>query len=59
VEVQTNSKDIEDRSGDSLGSINGNHEKRRTIVMEDNTAWISSPRTRYESKKEKCRYGRK
>jgi hypothetical protein len=30
VDVQTNSMDIEARSGDSPGSINGNHEKRRT-----------------------------
>jgi len=59
VDVQTNRMDIEAKWGDILGNINGNHEKRRTREMEDNTAWISALRIRYESRQVDCRYGRK
>jgi hypothetical protein len=42
-----------------LGHINGNHEKRRTVEMEDNPEWISAPRTRSVPRKTGCRDGRK
>jgi hypothetical protein len=59
VDVQSNRKDIEDRLRDISGHIQGNHEKKMKLEMEDNPEWILAPRIRYLPKKTRCRDGRK